>query len=159
VIHGSSAGERITGQAGNDTLIGNGGNDVIDGGAGNDLLIGSTGWNWIYENGSYRVERNTTPSISANGNDTYLFGRSDGQDMVIEDSSIAGETDRIELKAGLTPDDLRLDRVRTVNGWQVSDDLKLTIRDTGETLTVPSGAYWWGQNGVECANKLQRMAA
>lgn len=40
VIHGSSAGDTITGQAGNDTLIGNGGDDVIDGSAGNDLLIG-----------------------------------------------------------------------------------------------------------------------
>lgn len=294
VIHGSSAGDAITGQAGNDTLIGNGGNDVLDGGAGNDTLIGATGWNRIYENGSYRVERNTTPSISANGNDTYLFGRGDGRDSVIdgdytagnsdtlrfkegvapadvklirsgndlvlvirgtddqvtlrqyfdeawngangpylieriafadgtvlnfadvqailfagseeaetiigsraadvltgqggddvllggagrdildggagndvlrgggvigwgnqvgegdtyrfgrgdghdtiiEDSWVTGETDRIELKAGLTPEDVRLERVRTVNGWQVSDDLKITIRDTGETLTV-----------------------
>ncbi|MFN3629273.1 MAG: calcium-binding protein, partial [Casimicrobiaceae bacterium] len=303
VIHGSSAGDAISGGAGNDTLIGNGGNDVIDGGAGNDLLIGSTGWNGIGENGQWRQARSLAPSISANGNDTYLFGRGDGQDTVIdgdyttgnsdtlrfkegvapedvkfirdgqdlvlairgtddkvtlkqyfdeawngahgpwlieriafhdgtvlnfadvqaslfagseeaetiigsrvadvltgqggndtlignggddrleggdgddlllggagrdildggagndvlrgggegdtyrfgrgfgadtiiEDLQIAGETDRIELKAGLTPDDVRLERVRTVNGWQVSDDLKITIRDTGETLTV-----------------------
>jgi len=26
--------------------------------------------------------------------------------------------------------------VRTVSGWQVNDDLKITLRDTGETLTV-----------------------
>ncbi|HNQ04649.1 MAG TPA: calcium-binding protein [Thiobacillaceae bacterium] len=56
-IHGSSAGDTITGQAGNDTLI------------------GATGWNWIYENGQYRVLRNTTPTLYANGNDAYQFGR------------------------------------------------------------------------------------
>lgn len=107
VIHGSSAGDAITGQAGNDTLIGNGGNDVIDGGAGNDLLIGSTGWNWIYENGSYRVERNTTPQVSANGNDTYLFGRGDGQDTVIDGDYTTGNTDTLRFKEGVAPADVR----------------------------------------------------
>lgn len=33
-------------------------------------------------------------------------------------------------------DDVRLQRVRNGNGWPVQDDLVLTIRDTGETLTV-----------------------
>uniref|UniRef100_UPI000AC8708B calcium-binding protein n=1 Tax=Comamonas kerstersii TaxID=225992 RepID=UPI000AC8708B len=110
VIHGSSAGDAIAGQAGNDTLIGNGGNDVIDGGAGNDLLIGSTGWNWIYENGSYRVERNTTPSIAANGDDTYLFGRGDGQDTVIDGDTTAGNSDTLRFKEGVLPSDVKLIR-------------------------------------------------
>jgi Ca2+-binding RTX toxin-like protein len=109
-IHGSSAGDAITGQAGNDTLIGNGGNDVIDGGAGNDLLIGSTGLNWICENGQWRQERSTTPTISANGNDTYLFGRGDGQDTVIDGDYTAGNSDTLRFKEGVAPADVKLIR-------------------------------------------------
>jgi VCBS repeat-containing protein len=104
--------DRLLGRGGNDTLMGGAGNDVLDGGAGSDELRGGT------------------------GSDTYRFGRGDGHDTIIEDSWQQGETDRIELKAGVTPDDVRLERVRTVNGWQVSDDLKITLRDTGETITV-----------------------
>ncbi|WP_205205190.1 calcium-binding protein, partial [Azonexus hydrophilus] len=102
----------IVGGAGNDKLIGLSGNDVLDGGEGDDALEGGA------------------------GSDTYRFGRGDGHDTIIEDSWVQGEIDRIEFKAGVAADDVRLDRVRTVNGWQVSDDLKLTLRDTGETLTV-----------------------
>lgn len=104
--------DQLFGRGGKDTLIGGAGNDVLDGGAGNDELRGGI------------------------GSDTYRFGRGDGNDTIIEDSWQQGETDRIELKAGVLPSDVRLERVRTVNGWQVSDDLKITIRDTGETLTV-----------------------
>ena len=104
--------DRLLGRGGNDTLIGGAGNDVLDGGAGNDDLRGGT------------------------GADTYRFGRGDGHDTIIEDSWQQNETDRIELKAGVLPTDVRLERVRTVNGWQVSDDLKITLRDTGETLIV-----------------------
>lgn len=112
VIDGKGGDDRMFGRDGNDVLIGGTGNDLLDGGTGNDTLQGGT------------------------GSDTYRFGRGDGHDTIIEDSWIAGETDRIELKAGLAPDDVRLERVRTVNGWQVSEDLRITIRDTGETLTV-----------------------
>ena len=138
VIHGSSAGDAIAGQAGNDTLIGNGGNDVIDGGAGNDLLIGSTGWNWIYENGSYRVERNTTPSIAANGDDTYLFGRGDGQDTVIDGDTTAGNSDTLRFKEGVAPADVKFSR-------------------SGEDLVLACKSRRWRDG--EAANTTWRVAA
>jgi hypothetical protein len=41
------------------------------------------------------------------------------------------------LPPGAEPtQDVRLERVQPVVGWQLSDDLLLTIRDTGETITV-----------------------
>jgi Ca2+-binding RTX toxin-like protein len=128
LIQGSSAGDRIIGQAGNDTLIGHRGDDIIDGVAGNDLLIGSTGWNSIFENGTHRPERNTTPTISANGNDTYLFGRGDGQDTVIDGDYTVGNTDTLRFKEGVTPADIRLIR----NG----NDLVLAIRGTADQVTL-----------------------
>jgi len=141
VIHGSSAGEAIAGQAGNDTLIGNGGDDVIDGGAGNDLLIGSTGWNWVYENGQYRVERNTTSQVSANGNDLYLFGRSDGQDTVIDGDYTTGNSDTLRFKQGVAPADVKLIR----NG----NDLVLAIRGSADQVTLKQyfDETWNGANG------------
>jgi Ca2+-binding RTX toxin-like protein len=141
VIHGSSAGDAITGQAGNDTLIGNGGNDVIDGGAGNDLLIGSTGLNWICENGQWRQERSTTPTISANGNDTYLFGRGDGQDTVIDGDYTAGNSDTLRFKEGVALADVKLIRS--------GSDLVLAIRGSSDQVTLKQ--YFdedsHGQNG------------
>ncbi|WP_333841472.1 calcium-binding protein [Pelomicrobium sp.] len=140
-IHGSSAGDAITGQAGNDTLIGNGGNDILDGGAGNDLLIGSTGWNGIWENGNYRVERNTTPQISANGNDTYLFGRGDGQDTVIDGDYTAGNSDTLRFKEGVAREDVKFIRD--------GQDLVLAIRGTDDKVTLKQyfDEAWNGANG------------
>ena len=141
VIHGSSTGDTIIGRAGNDTLIGGNGDDVIDGGAGNDLLIGSTGWNWIWENGEYRVERNTTPTLSANGNDTYLFGRGDGQDTVIDGDYTAGNINTLRFKEDVAPADVKLVR----NG----NDLVLAIRGTEDQVTLKQyfDEDWRGANG------------
>ena len=125
IIIGSRAADVLTGQGGDDVLLGGAGRDILDGGAGNDVLRGGgvIGWGNQMSDG--------------NGEgDTYRFGRGDGNDTVIDDSWMAGETDRIELKAGVLPSDVRLERVRTIKGWQVSDDLKITIRDSDETLTV-----------------------
>lgn len=121
MLHGSEFDDLLDGRGGNDRLLGRGGNDVLIGGAGNDVLDGGAGDDELR---------------GGTGSDTFRYGRGDGHDTIIEDSWVQGETDRIKLKAGLAPDDLRLERVRTVSGWQVSDDLKITIRDTGETLTV-----------------------
>lgn len=148
-IHGSSAGDAITGGAGNDTLIGHGGNDVIDGGAGNDLLIGATGWNGIWENGRYRVERNTTPSIFANGSDTYLFGRGDGQDTVIDGDYTAGNSDTLRFKEGVAPEDVKFIRD--------GQDLVLAIRGTDDKVTLKQyfDEAW---NGAHGSYLIERIA-
>jgi hypothetical protein len=112
LIDGQGGNDRLLGRDGNDTLIGSAGNDVLDGGAGNDELRGGV------------------------GSDTYRFGRGDGLDMIAEDSWLRGEPDRIELKAGIAPEDVTLTMVRDANSWWTTDDLVVTIKDTGETLTI-----------------------
>jgi VCBS repeat-containing protein len=129
-IVGSRGDDALTGQGGNDTLIGNGGDDVLDGGDGDDVLLGGAG-NDVLDGGAGNDELR-----GGTGSDTYRFGRGDGHDTLSEDSWLPNETDRIELKAGIAPEDVRMTRVRTVNGWQINEELVLTIRDTGETLTV-----------------------
>jgi Ca2+-binding RTX toxin-like protein len=112
-------------------LIGGGGNDILEGGAGNDRLAGGDGDD-ILEGGA-----GDDTLYGDLGSDTYLFGRGDGHDTISESSWIPNETDRIQLKEGISPNDIRLERVcNLINGWQPSDDLVLTIRDTGETIIV-----------------------
>lgn len=126
MIHGSIAGDKMLGLAGDDTLIGHGGNDVIDGGSGNDVLIGATGWSWDWQSG--KVERNTTPLVSANGNDTYLFGRGDGQDTVIDGDYTAGNRDTLRFKEGVAPADVKFIRS--------GSDLVLAIRGGSDQVTL-----------------------
>ncbi|MBT9464373.1 calcium-binding protein [Hydrogenophaga sp.] len=121
VLRGTDFDNVIDGRGGNDRLVARGGNDLLIGGFGNDVLDGGTG------NDEMR---------GGEGADTYIYRRGDGHDTIVDDTRIAGETDRIELKAGLSADDVRLQRVRTGSGWPVQDDLRLIVRDTGETITV-----------------------
>lgn len=137
VIVGSKDGNILTGQGGDDVLLGGAGQDILDGGSGDDILHGGgvlDEWNRI---------------VDLSGDDTYRFGRGDGNDTIIEDSWKPTDIDRIQLKDGVEPSDITLRRIRRVNGWQVSDDLQITIRDTGETLTV-KGHFNAGQrNAIE----------
>lgn len=115
VLQGLGGNDFLLGLGGDDTLMGGDGDDVLDGGAGNDELRGGI------------------------GSDTYRFGQGYGHDTIIDASYASwqqGETDRIEFKAGVAPSDVRLERVRSTLDWHVSDDLKITLRDTGETLTI-----------------------
>ncbi len=128
VIHGSSIGDTLTGQAGNDTLVGASGDDILDGGEGDDRLIGSVEWNWRFENGTLRIDPTTQSSPSDNGNDTYLFGRGDGQDTVIDRDHTTGHTDTLRFKPGVTRADVKF--TRTVN------DLVLTIRGSRDEVTL-----------------------
>jgi Ca2+-binding RTX toxin-like protein len=85
-------------------LTGDGGNDTLDGGAGIDRLVG-------YE-----------------GNDTYRFGRTSGQDTIVEADSTGTSLDTVQLDAGILPADVSLLR----NG----NDLILALDQGPTQLTV-----------------------
>ncbi|MDO8311647.1 MAG: calcium-binding protein, partial [Sideroxyarcus sp.] len=139
-IHGSSAWDVINGQAGNDVLVGQGGDDLIDGGTGNDTLIGSSGWTSIYENDEWRSERNFSSQISANGNDTYLFGRGDGKDTVIDGDYTVGNSDTLRFKSGVLPADIQIKHE--------GDDLVLSILGTEDQVTLKDyfQEHWYDSN-------------
>lgn len=75
------------------TIAGNGGNDTIAGGSGNDLLIGAADTN--------AAGNILTPVARANGSDTYLFRRGDGNDS-IADFDPSANTDTLKLM-GINP--------------------------------------------------------
>ncbi|PJA56924.1 MAG: hypothetical protein CO164_10490, partial [Rhodocyclales bacterium CG_4_9_14_3_um_filter_68_10] len=129
-IIGSRAADHLTGQGGDDTLNGREGGDALEGGEGDDALTGGAGGD-ILDGGA-----GNDVLYGESGADSYVFGRGFGHDTIVEYSWLGSEEDRIELKDGVTPVDVRLERSRAVRGWTAEDDLKLTIRDTGETLIV-----------------------
>lgn len=103
---------------GNDQVLGFGDDDLFASSAGNDLLIG------------------------LDGADTYQFGRGSGNDTIEEralyiDVSVGmgglatgGRDDTVEFGAGLTAADLTFSRPSR------APDLVITIKATGETMTV-----------------------
>jgi Ca2+-binding RTX toxin-like protein len=125
-IHGNDGNDTLYGEAGNDTLNGRVGDDVLDGGVGNDTLVG--GW-WSPAH-NY---------IDGFGNDTYLFGRGDGQDIVWDTDSTLGAFDKVVFKAGVLPGDVQVLRLPDGNG-QVNN-LTLRIAGTADQITVVNYFY------------------
>ena len=101
---GNALDNRLTGNIQANTLTGDAGADTLDGGQGQDTLAGGT------------------------GGDTYLFGRNVGADLIVEDDATAGTTDRIEVGAGVSAEQLWLRRL--------GDDLELAIIGTADRTTV-----------------------
>jgi Ca2+-binding RTX toxin-like protein len=117
--------DKIWGGDGDDTLLGNAGDDILDGGMGNDRLNGEQ------------------------GNDTYMFGRGDGQDIISDVDTTLDNADVIQLREGLTPEDMIVKRS--------GDNLILAIRDTNDTLTIERffSHYCDGVNVGEDGNKIE----
>ncbi len=140
IIIGTPDGDVLSGQGGDDILLGGAGRDVLDGGAGDDILRG----------GGYSDAGGQLYDINSDG-DVYLFGRGDGNDLIVEDHWMnaipSGKKDRIQFKGDINVSDVRIERVLTLNGWRETDDLRITIRDTGETLTVKN--HFNGRGAVE----------
>ncbi len=107
----------LSGGAGDDGIAGGDGNDTLDGGIGNDLLYGAY------------------PSASSQpaGDDTYVFGRGDGQDVICDHDQLNGQ-DKIRFKAGISAADLILSRQSSdLAGF---DDLVIDIQGSGERITI-----------------------
>ncbi|MGT2440863.1 calcium-binding protein [Bradyrhizobium betae] len=123
----------LLGGYGNDILYGGGGSDYIDGWIGSDFISGGDGKDYILANdGDDIVIGGKGDDIIYNnngagsGNDTYIYAKGDGNDLIVEGSSV--ETDVLIL-TDLSSNDVEL--------TQSGDDLFIKIRATGEVITVP----------------------
>lgn len=94
VLWGGIDNDRLYGGNGNDTLWGNDGNDMLQGGAGNDRLHGGP------------------------GNDTYVFGKTDGSDII----DFQNDRDMIYLRSD--------DRGAAFGKAQVGNDVRITWGST-----------------------------
>ncbi len=128
VVTGTAYREQLFGWGGNDALYGYAGNDYFHGGEGDDTLWGGT---------------NNTAN---NGNDTYVWSKGDGNDVISDWSRSLTETDTLRL-LDVTSDDVSLTRTSGNN------DQVLTVLSTGETITLDERyqnvAYGYGVEFIE----------
>lgn len=121
LMWGMAGNDILNGGAGADTLYGGYGDDTFDGGAGNDVMVGN------YHDNYWGTDE-------GHGNDTYRFGRGDGQDVIKDHDATVGNLDKIVFKAGVLPAQVTVTRSGI--------DLVLTIAGTTDTLTVAN--YFYG---------------
>jgi Ca2+-binding RTX toxin-like protein len=115
---GGSGDDSLDGAAGNDTVQGMGGDDTLFGGTGNDLIGGGTGTD-ILDGGA--------------GNDIYTYNSGDGDDLIVQNDTLAADIDVLKL----TQPGLTADRVSFTRGYHSYDDLVVNItQGTGESATV-----------------------
>ena len=113
-INGTVYNDNISASDSDDVINGNEGNDVINANYGNDVIRGGAGDDVI--TGGF-------------GNDTYLFTRGDGNDTILEsDTAEGGDILRFTDDISFADVQLSLDR----------KDLVFTLKDTGETVTLPA---------------------
>ncbi len=122
MLTGSSA-INATGNALNNVLTGNSGANMLTGGAGNDTYRGGLGADALSD-------------TSTTSNDIYAWGRGQGADIVTD----AGGTDRLDILAGVTEDQVWL--------RQLGNDLELSVIGTTDRLTI-NGWYTSPSNQIE----------
>ena len=121
-IHGLASNDTIHGDDGNDVLYAGSGDDTIEGGSGDDLIFGDAGSDLVIGGlGADTLD-------GGEGDDTYVFDRGSGHDIIDDTDTTAGNTDTLELGADILPSDVQIQRI--------GNDLKLTILDTGDSVTV-----------------------
>jgi Ca2+-binding RTX toxin-like protein len=115
----------INGGAGNDTITGGSQTDVLAGGTGNDSLNGGV------------------------GNDTYLFNVGDGLDVISDYDTAAGNIDKLQLGAGVTPDIVQLNRTTYDLIVSINANDKVTLQNyfyssayRVETIAFADGSTW-----------------
>ncbi|PTQ88478.1 Ca2+-binding RTX toxin-like protein [Nitrosomonas nitrosa] len=132
VLNGYSGDDILSGRAGNDTLSGGGGHDILDGGRGRDLLTGGEG-NDVLHGG----QGDNDYLQGDSGDDTYLFAAGDGN-TTINNIDLSVSHDVLRLKEGINPAEVSVKRD--------SHHLYLTVRNTGEVITVINHFYEEGNS-------------
>ncbi|NHZ35238.1 putative Ig domain-containing protein [Massilia rubra] len=146
-IRGTAGHDRIDGRGGNDMLYGMQGNDLMLGGAGFDLLIGGEGDDTL--NGGQDDD-----ILDDNfGNNTYVFARGDGRDMIINNMRTPElRYHTIAFADGIRPEEVHLQRINR-GGF---DDLVLTVDGApGQQITLQ--AYVWADPMYDTNMRLKEI--
>jgi Ca2+-binding RTX toxin-like protein len=108
--------DNLTGTTGNDVLNGGLGDDMLNGGEGNDTLYGGAG-NDFMDGGA--------------GTDTYVFGRGDGRDYIMNGagSGYGSAPDKLQLGAGISMADVAV----SADGY---GNLMLTLKGSNDSVAI-----------------------
>ncbi|WP_416637939.1 calcium-binding protein [Pseudomonas sp. OHS18] len=150
LIHGNEGDDTLYGGAGDDFLLGNQGNntlygedgddnlfggegrDNLYGGRGNDVLIAGSGANSLYGgDGDDTLFAGDGASVlsGGSGNDFYIFAAGNGNTIINNWDNQVGNVDKLIIEDYALAD-LAITRL--------NDDLIVTVKETGRTLTVQS---------------------
>ena len=153
--------DTLFGAGGDDTLSGGEGRDSLHGGHGNDSISGGAGNDWLHDDdsGNDTLDGGLGDDwlTSGLGNDTYLFGRGDGQDTVAGNYShdlTAGKLDTLQFKAGVLPSDVTVRRVYDTV-WGGLGALQLSIAGTPDAITV--NGFFYDDDPANGWNPLQQV--
>jgi Ca2+-binding RTX toxin-like protein len=129
IVYSGGGNDLISGGPGIDLLYGQAGDDTLDGGTGDDSLYGGSDLYW-----PHLVQADI-------GNDTYLFGFGDGNDVIYDNYSSPGNSDKIVFKAGVP--------LTAVTAFREVDALVLKLDNTNAQLRVEGYFGGGGTNGFQ----------
>jgi Ca2+-binding RTX toxin-like protein len=123
-LHGGAGNDYLSGGAGADALYGDGGDDTLsDGSSEADTFVGGQGDDFIY--------LSTYSSFdgwgAATGSDTVIYSRGDGNDLILDRSTVTSEVDQLVLT------DIASTQVQLARR---GDDLLIKDVVTGQTITA-----------------------
>jgi Ca2+-binding RTX toxin-like protein len=158
-LHGGTGNDLMLGGEGDDRLYGETGQDTLDGGEGNDelqasgghltgalhsLLQGGAGNDTLRGSGGDTLDGGQGDDIHADwsfdSTNTYVFGRGDGQDLLLHGGGV------LQLGAGISPDDLVVRARPSALSYDMGWDMRLGIQGTRDVFEVagqwnPSDPY------------------
>lgn len=146
-IDGGWGNDQMWGYDGQDSLIGSRGVDSLNGGRGDDFLSGGEDDDSLWaDDGNDSIDGGEGDDVigyaGGLGNDTYLFGYGDGQDVVERGSTSVSQSGKLKLRDGITAADLVITRewrsYLDDDGIQRSGyiDLRVTLSKTGDSFLV-----------------------
>lgn len=130
-----ATGTTLAGDSGNNTLIGSSAANYIYGAAGDDTISGEGGNDVLYGGDQF----------TGSGNDTYIFRRGDGQDLIIDKDSTPGNVDTIRLE-GLSPSEVTL--LRELDSGGFAANLVVQINGTNDLIRVQN-QFKYADNAIE----------
>ncbi|WP_455232985.1 VCBS domain-containing protein [Geopseudomonas aromaticivorans] len=139
---------RLLGSLGLDSTLGDDGNNTLRGGTGDDVLYGMSGQDNLYGNGGNDYLSGGTGDdylAGGTGNDVYLFNLGDGQDILFDVDTAAGNIDTIRFGEGIAPEDITFSR----SGY----DLVLSINGTTDQLVIHN----WGEGDAYRIERIEFM--
>ena len=139
VITAGGGADDISGGAGDDDLDGGGGDDIVRGGDGNDVLKGGDGNDAILNDAGDdiiiggRGDDHIVINNVSHGNDTYIFNRGDGKDII----EAAFNADTLKLGPEILPSDIVIQRLvyNDPDAGDLYGDLVIKITGTSDQIT------------------------
>ncbi|MGM4963072.1 calcium-binding protein [Tardiphaga sp. 1201_B9_N1_1] len=143
IVDGGAGSDTIRGGLGDDHVAGGDGDDIIVDEAGDDVFIGGRG------NDQFYIENKN------NGNDTFIFNRGDGQDIIAS----AFNSDTLRLGPGILPSDimilrpmLRIDPMYPNKG--LVGDMVIRIAGTDDQITFRNSYVQFFGDPIEDMNSI-----